>query len=271
MKRTLALSLLPLCAVALLAQGPRGGGFGPGGFGGRGAGLRGAGPGSKTVVTGAPYSGTETLQTQQTLANGNQISRTEQATVARDSQGRLSTSQTFTPAASTGKAPYTVETIYDPVAGYRYTLDSATMTAVQTPLPKPRAGSRPNGPPLPRPNGPQTTSTSLGTAVINGVAATGTQITETIPAGAIGNAQPIQIVRVTWISTELKVPVQIKTSDPRFGASDTELTNIAQTDPSASLFVVPSGYTIQQGGRGGPGRPGGSAHGRPGRQPPVQQ
>ncbi len=254
MKRTPPLALLPLCAVALLAQGPRGGGFGPdgsggfGGFSGRGAGLRGAGPGPRTVVTGAPYSATETLQTQQTLANGNQISRTEQATVARDSQGRLSTSQTFTPAASTGKAPYTVETIFDPVAGYRYVLNSATMTAVQTPLPRPGTGLPP-APGTPR-DGPQRTSTNLGTATVNGVAATGTQTTETIPAGAIGNAQPIQIVRIVWVSTELKVPVQIKTSDPRFGSSDTELTNIAQTEPSASLFAVPAGYTVRQGGRG---------------------
>ena len=89
--------------------------------------------------------------------------------------------------------------------------------------------------------------------MINGVSATGTQITETIPAGAIGNAQAIQVVRITWISTELKVPVQIKTTDPRFGNTDMELTNIVQAEPSASLFVVPAGYTTQQGGGRGPG------------------
>ena len=58
-----------------------------------------------------------------------------------------------------------------------------------------------------------------------------------------------------WISTELKVPVQIKSSDPRFGSTDMELTNIAQAEPSASLFVVPAGYTVKTGGRG-PGGPG---------------
>ena len=101
------------------------------------------------------------------------------------------------------------------------------------------------------------TTTSLGTQSINGVAATGTQITETIAAGLIGNAQAIQVVRVTWISNDLKVPVEIKSSDPRFGATDMELTNIVQAEPSPALFVVPAGYTVKAGGRGpGPMRGG---------------
>jgi hypothetical protein len=58
-KKTLTLCIVPLCAVALFAQGPRGGGErGFGGFGsfeGRG-GLLGAG--TRTPVTGAPYSAT---------------------------------------------------------------------------------------------------------------------------------------------------------------------------------------------------------------------
>jgi hypothetical protein len=272
MRTTRLLYVLPLCAAALLAQGPPPGGFGRGGFGGfegRGPGLRGAGPGGRTIVTGAPYSATETLQSQQTLATGNQISRTQTSTVARDSQGRVSTSETFTPSAASGKAAYTIETIFDPVAGFRYQLDSATMIAIQTPLPKP-----PTTPPTPhtpptRPDGPQITTTSLGTSTVNGVSATGTQFTETIPAGAIGNSQPIQVIRITWVSTELKVPVEIKTTDPRFGASDFELTSIVQSEPNASLFLVPAGYTVKPGGRG-PGRPGGQGHKGAFRPPAAQ-
>jgi hypothetical protein len=94
-------------------------------------------------------------------------------------------------------------------------------------------------------------TTALAPQSVNGVMASGTQRTETIPAGRIGNAQPIQISRVTWISNELKVPVQIRSSDPRFGTTDMELTNIVQAEPSAALFVVPAGYTIKPGGRGG--------------------
>ena len=264
MRKTLC--ILPFCAAVLLAQGPRGGGPGPGifggfgGFGGRGPGILGAG--TRNPVPGAPYSATETLTTEQALV-GNEISRKQTATVARDNQGRISTSETVTPSVSSGKSPYTVETIFDPVAGYRYELNSSTMIAVQTPLPKPRNGNPPTVTPPARPTNPNVTTTSLGTQTINGVSATGTQLTETIPAGAIGNAQPIQVTRITWISTDLKVPVEIKSSDPRFGTSDLELTNIVEGEPNATLFVVPAGYTVKQGGRG-PGGPGRNARRGPG-------
>jgi hypothetical protein len=265
MMKSTIVCLVPIFAAALLAQGPPGGRgreFGGGGFGGR-DGILGAGPGSRTPVTGAPYSATETVQRQQTLANGNQISTRGQSTIYRDSQGRIRTEETITPSASSGKAARTMVTIFDPVAGNRSVLDSSTMTARQSTLPDFRGRSGGNARPAP-PARPNVTTTSLGTAVINGVQATGTQLTETIPAGAIGNAQAIQVVRITWISTELKVPVEIKTTDPRYGNTDMELTNIVQTEPSASLFVVPAGYTVQQDGGRGPR--GGAARRGPGPQ-----
>jgi hypothetical protein len=264
MKATITLCFVPVFAAVLLAQGPLPGGergFG-GGFG-RADGILGAGPGSRTVVTGAPYSAVETVQRQQTLANGNQISTKQQSSVYRDSQGRIRTEETIIPAASSSGAARTMVTIFDPVAGNRYMLDSSTMIAHQSTLPAFRGNASARPAPPARPD---VTTTSLGTAVINGVSATGTQLTETIPAGAIGNAQPIQVIRITWVSTELKVPVEIRTTDPRFGTTDMELTNIAQAEPSASLFVVPAGYTIQQGGGRGPGGPRGGARRGPGPQ-----
>ena len=86
---------------------------------------------------------------------------------------------------------------------------------------------------------------NLGTQTINGVVATGTRTTQTIPVGAIGNLQQIQIVREVWISQDLKVPVMIKTSDPRFGDTVMQLANIVQANPDASLFQVPAGYTVE--------------------------
>ena len=165
--------------------------------------------------------------------------------------------------------------ISDPVAGQRHELDSSTMTARTSQVRKAPASSSATGTRAARPGGPAPathagrngstlTRTDLGTQVINGVAATGRQETEVIPAGKIGNAQAITIVRTTWMSTELHVPVQIKVVDPQHGNSDMELTNIAQAEPSASLFVVPAGYTEKTAGRGGRGagfRSGG--HGSP--------
>jgi hypothetical protein len=239
---------LGLLATVLMAQRPHDRGLG---MGGRGFG----GSPSRTPVTGAPYSAVETIQTQQLLANGNQISHAEQANVYRDSQGRTRMDHTVTPPAASGKQPFTAITIVDPVAGYRYELNSAAMTAVQTPLPPARTSAG-HSPRPAAPSGadqPTLTTVNLGTQTVNGVIATGTQVTETIPAGAFGNAQPIQVVRVTWISTDLKVPVQVKSSDPRFGTRDLELTSIVPGEPAASLFVVPSGYTVTTGRGGFPG------------------
>ena len=86
----------------------------------------------------------------------------------------------------------------------------------------------------------------LGTKVVEGVAATGTRITTTIPAGAIGNEQPILIVSEQWSSPELKVLVMTKHNDPRTGETTYRLTNIVQTESARSLFEVPADYTITE-------------------------
>jgi hypothetical protein len=227
--------------TALMAQGPRGLGGGPGfGFGGFGV------PGLLNhTVTGAPFSANLTVQRQQTLAGGNQIQQQEQATVARDTQGRVRIDATVTRPSSSGNQTRTEITIYDPVAGSIYRLNPQNMTGVQMPVRQNTSG--PGGPTHTPPTNENVQTTSLGTQTINGVSATGTQVTRTIPAGTIGNTQAIQIVRVTWVSTALQIPVEITITDPRSGNETMNLTNIVQSAPSASLFTVPSGYTITQG------------------------
>ena len=76
-----------LAGGVLLAQppgGPRG--RGPMGFGGPGGAGRG---GPVATVAGAPYSAVEVRTSQQVLAAGNTIQRTDKTNVYRDSQGRV--------------------------------------------------------------------------------------------------------------------------------------------------------------------------------------
>jgi hypothetical protein len=218
--------------------------------------------GANAFVTGAPFSAVEVVQTQEALTDGNTITRKYQTTIARDGQGRLRTEQVVTPPAGSTAQPHTIVTILDYVGQSRYVLDSSTMTAYQAPLRIPPAGAGVRGPGsagTTRPNAPVVTTTSLPQQVVNGVLATGTQVVQTIAAGQIGNDKPIQISRQTWVAIDLKVPVQIRSSDPRFGTTVMDLTNIVQAEPNGSLFVVPAGYTVKQ-GRGGPGfGPGGPA------------
>ena len=94
----------------------------------------------------------------------------------------------------------------------------------------------------------ETTTTSLGTQMINGVSAEGTRITRTIPAGEIGNQKPIVITIEKWYSPDLQEMVMTKRSDPRMGETVFQLTNIQRTEPAATLFQVPADYTVEQGG-----------------------
>lgn len=84
----------------------------------------------------------------------------------------------------------------------------------------------------------------LGTKVVEGVQADGTRTTLTIPAGQIGNDNPIQIVDEVWRSPELQVIVHSEHSDPRMGTTVYSLKNISRSDPSPALFQVPADYTL---------------------------
>jgi hypothetical protein len=85
---------------------------------------------------------------------------------------------------------------------------------------------------------------SLGTRDIEGVQAEGTRSITTIPAGAIGNERPIEIVYERWYSKELQLMVYSRHTDPRFGEQIYRLTNISRSEPDRSLFAPPADYKI---------------------------
>jgi hypothetical protein len=80
---------------------------------------------------------------------------------------------------------------------------------------------------------------------LDGIAVEGRKTTSIIPAGAIGNEQPITITSEEWRSPELNVLVMTRHSDPRSGDSIYRLTNIIRAEPDRSLFIVPLDYTVQ--------------------------
>ncbi|HJQ32144.1 MAG TPA: hypothetical protein VJ866_08195 [Pyrinomonadaceae bacterium] len=92
----------------------------------------------------------------------------------------------------------------------------------------------------------ETKSEKLEPRSFDGVMAEGTRTTTTIPAGELGNEQPIQIVSERWYSPELQVVVMTRHSDPRTGETTYRLTNLSRTEPAASLFQVPADYTLKE-------------------------
>ncbi|MGI8996871.1 MAG: hypothetical protein ACR2GW_09405, partial [Pyrinomonadaceae bacterium] len=91
----------------------------------------------------------------------------------------------------------------------------------------------------------QAVKETLGKQSIEGVEAEGTRTTLTIPAGAIGNERPINIVSERWYSPELQLVLMSKHSDPRFGETTYRLTNINRSEPARTLFEVPGDYTLK--------------------------
>jgi hypothetical protein len=207
-----------------------------------------AGLGDKTV-TGAPFSASFSTETTETLADGNQIKHTSTGTIARDSQGRTRRDMTlpaFGATAAAGQAAPHVTFVNDPVAGTRYILEADTKTARQMPPPPDKAEFARKGHTGAAAADKDVVTTSLGTQTIGGVTAEGTRYTRTIPAGQIGNVKPIVITTERWYSADLQMVVMTKRSDPRSGDTTFQMTNIARTEPAASLFQVPTDYTVAQ-------------------------
>lgn len=88
-------------------------------------------------------------------------------------------------------------------------------------------------------------NTPLEHKMIDGVPVEGRKTTTVIPAGQIGNEQPITITSEEWRSADLNVLVQTRHADPRTGESTYRLTNIIRAEPDPSLFMVPADYTVR--------------------------
>jgi hypothetical protein len=92
--------------------------------------------------------------------------------------------------------------------------------------------------------GGQTATDDLGEQVLEGVLARGTRLTQTIPAGTIGNERAIEIVAEQWYSEDIEAVVLRRNVDPRFGETTYRLVNLVRGEPAPDLFAVPQGYEV---------------------------
>jgi hypothetical protein len=219
-------------------------------------------------VSGKPFSGTESRHTTQTLADGTHVSDSSSSLFYRDAEGRMRSESK------------TQAVIYDPIAGLAYYLNLSTRRYGKNPIRGNASysiavvGNRPSVNPQysfsdlhPAPKGPSygpmasgkaehrallesihshATAEDLPGQVVNGIPCRGSRITETIPAGTFGNDRDVKIVSERWYSDDLQVLVKTSNSDPRFGVTTYDLTNIVQAPPDQSLFRVPADYTPNQ-------------------------
>jgi hypothetical protein len=203
----------------------------------------------RTIVKDKPFSADTTTDIVQTLSDGNHIRRHTISKFYRDSSGRTRREQTFGNVDPSNPGPHEVKVfIDDPIANAAYVLERSDNTESAHKFTRSRkftmTGEKENNPPirnLPALNEARDiVKEDLGQKTIEGVACTGTKQTITIPAGQIGNDQPIAIVTETWTAPSLGVIVQSTTNDPRYGQTTYQLHNIQLTEQPPSLFEPPT-------------------------------
>ena len=218
---------------------------GPGPGGGMMAGEFGEGK----TITGSPLSGDIVTSRDTTLADGNRIHNESTTKVYRDAQGRVRRDvgvDLATPA--TGNVKRSMVVISDPLAGKRYMLNPDNKTAREMPMHGPKHQGEEHMKAMGGPGEPgPITKEQMGTKSVNGIQAEGVRVTRTIPAGAIGNDKPIEVVTERWYSTDLQIAVMTVHTDPMMGTVTTKLVNVTRGDPDASLFQVPSDYKVEVG------------------------
>jgi hypothetical protein len=231
------------------------------------------------AIAGAAFTADATTEFTQMLSDGNRIERRFSTSLARDGKGRTRSEQEVAmlgplvvlqngkggmnwtagqPAATTQGEPPRFTVITDPVEGVTYTLDERAKEARRSPTKFEMIGSVElkvqsielkkvaDRMEMARQGAVANAGTiePLGTRQIEGVAAEGTRTTMTIPAGQIGNLNPINMVTERWFSKELQMAVLITRRDPRSGETVYRLTNIVRAEPPPDLFSVPSDYRV---------------------------
>jgi hypothetical protein len=197
------------------------------------------------AIPGKPFSAHTSTEWTRTLADGSTITTHLDASLARDSQGRIYRERrSFVPANSKERSRLNEVHIYDPVARKQMLCSTrafqcivgsyAPMTLFETRAPGPFAD-----------NTRFLTREKLGTDVIEGIYVTGTRETTTINAGVLGNDRPIVSTREFWYSDELQTNLVVIRDDPQEGKQVIRLSKISQAEPDSHMFEAPEGYAVR--------------------------
>ena len=215
------------------------------------------------TVAGAPYSADAVTESTQVLPDGNRINRKVTTRVYRDSEGRIRREQlndagavetvsivdpvgdtTFVVRPDAGAPPGSDQAGTPSRSGGKSVAVFKRTVKIEGPADEARLkaeiGALEPRPALERTSDGQAVREDLGTSTIEGLTATGTRITTTIPAGAIGNLQPIKVVSEEWFSPDLQVMLLTRHSDPRAGETVYRLVNVVRAEPDHSLFAMPA-------------------------------
>lgn len=203
------------------------------------------------AFSGAPYAARQGYARVQTTNTGGHLAQPPTFTeIWQDAEGRKRTERQY---AIANAKIISVTQILDPVEGFVYILDPALNVAhrIKITAKLAKVHTTASTPPIVPPHtttntdGSSFTTESLGAKTIAGFNANGLRTTMHYPAGSsLGNDQPVDSVNEMWNVPQLGAAISTKASDPRFGDSTTELSNIVPGEPDPTLLRPPSGYRI---------------------------
>jgi hypothetical protein len=188
----------------------------------------------------APFSATVNTESIRQLADGTSITLKNRRAIARDNAGRIfQERRLLVPDDGKHESIVTQIEISDPIAHELYIcvpregVCQVEVFSAPAFVPPPTAASAPRQPGFPN-------LEYLGEQSIGGLETVGIRETAVIETGAIGNNSPIEIKREYWYSPQIGVNLISKLQDPRVGAQNFEVTDIALGEPDAKLFKLPS-------------------------------
>jgi len=211
-------------------------------------------PSPMKAEKGAPYS--MTFESEESRSGDGIPERlrvqTRLTKLYRDSQGRTREERYMpVPPGAPQDLRWLSVRILDPVAGVGYMFNMREMVAIRVkcapvpPRPAPTPDERAAAEARAEARSRLTSETeSLGTQTIAGIVAEGKRTTTAYPVGSVNNDQPFVGVREVWYSPELKLEVLSQSSDPLRGEFTDRLTQMDRSEPDASLFHPPPGYTV---------------------------
>lgn len=217
------------------------------------------------LVKNNPLAAVFESETVQMLANGTTTVRRVTTKIHRDKAGRTRREQIFYPDGTVPAAGATAPmiSVYDPVARYGYSINPQARAAERYKLPPVLLPGAPFDNKIPlnieilRNDNSQSGTVKkytlekpllepLGKQTITGVEADGWRVIFKVPAGAIGNASPIETIYEMWIALDLRMLVKLVAKSPLGGEHTLRLTSIDRAEQSRSLFEVPAGYSMSE-------------------------
>ena len=189
-----------------------------------------------TRIMNRPYSGTETLETNQTLTNGAVTMRRSEK-VWRDSEGRMRREKPLYAGSDPPDTPTIIE-ILDSAAGvyYVYITNAQKKVAYRVTFP-PGPNVRTSGPILPTP-GPGDDG-----GVVEEIPPRSIEGLETVGRRETRKSPP-NMVWENWTSMQIWRYVLFTETSPNL-ARVSKLTNVSTQNPPAALFAPPPDYNVQ--------------------------